>query len=173
MKVINLFAGPGSGKSTTAAGLFNIMKLSGFNVELVTEFAKDLTWSGRYSDLENQFYILAKQEARLARLEGKVDYAITDSPLPLGLLYNHGRYRKAWFHAACIGVFNLYDNDCFFIERVKPYQKVGRNQTEQEAKLIDRETLDLLFKEDIGFTRVPGDDNAPKTLFELVIGERP
>jgi dephospho-CoA kinase len=34
MRVINLAAGPGAGKSTTAAGLFNIMKLKGLKVEL-------------------------------------------------------------------------------------------------------------------------------------------
>ena len=40
MKVINLFAGPGAGKSTTAAGLFHLMKIAGMNVELVTEFSR-------------------------------------------------------------------------------------------------------------------------------------
>ena len=29
MKVINLFAGPGSGKSTTCAGVFSKLKLAG------------------------------------------------------------------------------------------------------------------------------------------------
>jgi adenylate kinase family enzyme len=32
MKVINLFAGPGAGKSTTAAALFSKMKWKGYNV---------------------------------------------------------------------------------------------------------------------------------------------
>lgn len=41
-KVINLYGGPGTGKSTTAAMLFAKMKLAGFNCEYVPEFAKDL-----------------------------------------------------------------------------------------------------------------------------------
>ena len=44
MKVINLWGGPGCGKSTTAAGLFSIMKMRGHKVELVTEYAKELTY---------------------------------------------------------------------------------------------------------------------------------
>ena len=41
LKVINLYGGPGTGKSTTAAALFALIKREGYNVELVTEFAID------------------------------------------------------------------------------------------------------------------------------------
>jgi hypothetical protein len=41
LKVINLYSGLGSWKSTTAAGLFHLMKQDLYSVELVTEFAKD------------------------------------------------------------------------------------------------------------------------------------
>lgn len=41
MKVINLFAGPGSGKSTTCAGVFSKLKLAGVNCEMALEYAKD------------------------------------------------------------------------------------------------------------------------------------
>ena len=44
MIVINLWGAPSSGKSTGASYLFSELKLKGYNVELVTEFAKDLTW---------------------------------------------------------------------------------------------------------------------------------
>ena len=45
---VNLFGGPGIGKSTTAAGVFNLLKLHGIETELITEFAKDLVWEERY-----------------------------------------------------------------------------------------------------------------------------
>ncbi|RWI06804.1 MAG: hypothetical protein EOQ89_03480 [Mesorhizobium sp.] len=171
MKVINLCAGPGAGKSTTAAGLFNIMKLKGFNCELVTEFAKDLTWEGRMNTLSNQLYILAKQEARLARLEGKVDYVVTDSPLLLGLVYVNERFRKAWFHNAVRGAFDLYDNVLFLLERTKPYQPVGRNQTAQEAVLLDHFIADMLKAEGHPFTRIVADESASRTIYQHVFGE--
>ena len=88
MNVINLYGGPGCGKSTTAAALFVYMKLKGYNVELVTEYAKDLVWDNRLEDmLDQQEYIFAKQNHRLHRLREKVNYAITDSPLLLSIVY--------------------------------------------------------------------------------------
>lgn len=42
--VVNLFAGPGAGKSTGAAYIFAMLKMHGIDCELVTEFAKDKTW---------------------------------------------------------------------------------------------------------------------------------
>lgn len=58
---VNLFGGPGAGKSTTAASLFAEMKKLGKNVELVTEVAKDFVWEERQKTLEIQPYITVKQ----------------------------------------------------------------------------------------------------------------
>ena len=87
LKVINLFAGPGAGKSTTRAGLFYLMKQNRYNVEETTEYAKDLTRDKDVSILSDQLYILAKQNRKLNRLQGKVDYALTDAPLLLNVHY--------------------------------------------------------------------------------------
>ena len=67
LKVINLWGEPGAGKSTVAAGLFNLMKLMGEKVELVTEYAKDLTYEKNHVSLQNQLLILATQDNRLRR----------------------------------------------------------------------------------------------------------
>ena len=88
MKVLNIWGGPGIGKSTTAAGLFYEMKKLGLNVELVQEYAKDAVWEKRHNILDDQIYIFAKQQRRIARLaEHNIDWVITDSPIPLGLVY--------------------------------------------------------------------------------------
>ena len=96
-KVVNFFAPPGSGKSTTAAGTFFKMKLLGLNVELVTEFAKDMCWAGRHQEMYNQVYIISKQFHKMYRLIGQVDYIITDSPLLLGLIYKPDNYHN-YYH---------------------------------------------------------------------------
>lgn len=44
--VINIFGGPGVGKSTVAAGLFYRLKCLHYSVELVEEFAKYLVYQG-------------------------------------------------------------------------------------------------------------------------------
>ena len=41
--VINLFGGPGCGKSTGAAYVFSKLKMLGVNAELTSEYAKDKT----------------------------------------------------------------------------------------------------------------------------------
>lgn len=63
--IINLFGGPGSGKSTLASLIFSEMKLKNINCELVTEYAKQLTWQDRQNTLKNQLYVLGKQLERI------------------------------------------------------------------------------------------------------------
>lgn len=143
-KVINLWAGPGAGKSTLAAGLFFVMKTKGYKVELVTEFAKELVYSEKFAALNDQEYVTNIQEARLERLVGKVDYIITDSPLPLAEIYVQGsdEYRARCTKHAW-DLFAKYDNLNLFVNRVKPYAAYGRTQTETEARIIDEKLRDL------------------------------
>src|SRR4051812_15213434 len=102
--VINLWGGPGCGKSTTAAGLFHRLKIHHESVELVTEYAKDLCWEGRKPPFD-ALSILAEQAKRQRRLAGKVRFIITDSPLPLPIIYGDVPYRFPWFRDACLGAF--------------------------------------------------------------------
>ena len=52
--VINLIGSPGTGKSTIAAELFARMKWLGFDVELVSEYAKELVWEQRHETFKNE-----------------------------------------------------------------------------------------------------------------------
>lgn len=60
LEVISLWAGPGAGKSTTVAALFNLMKRERYSVELVTEVAKDCTYEHSVR-LGDQLSVLAEQ----------------------------------------------------------------------------------------------------------------
>lgn len=135
--VVNLFAGPGAGKSTAAAYIFSQLKMKGINCELITEFAKDKTWEKNYSALRCQEYVFGKQSYKMDRCRDQVDVIITDSPLPLGIFYNQNPVLGRHYESLVMDVFNTYDNLNFFINRKKPYNPVGRNQTEEEAKEID------------------------------------
>ncbi len=151
MKVINLFAGPGVGKSTTAAILFEEMKRKGLNVELVTEYAKSKVRENSLDVLKDQVYLLAKQDHRLEVLRDKVDYVITDSPI---LLYMH--YSKYSNHPELVKqmtpiLFSTYDNVNFFIERTKPYNPRG----EDNAREADDEILQLLIDGSYPFICLP------------------
>lgn len=144
LKVINLYGGPGAGKSTAAAGLFNLMKLRGHNVELVSEYAKDLTWEKNWQGLSNQLLILAQQDQRLRRLVGQVEWVITDSPLPTGLAYM-GESWKPWLERTVWDCYDQYDNLHILLTRGKfAYQGEGRNQTLEQAMVLDN-VLDNIF----------------------------
>ena len=86
--VVNMFGGPGAGKSTTSAGVFSLLKLHGMNCELVTEFAKSLVWKESLYELKDQVYVTGNQYHNMYVLKDKVDVIITDSPLIIGLMYN-------------------------------------------------------------------------------------
>lgn len=145
MKVINLFGGPGVGKSTVAADLFAMMKREGYNVELVNEYAKEVTWEGHFSYLDDEFYVLAHQNRRLVRLKDKVDYVITDSPILLGLAYTPPGYYPQYFSKFIHEVWNSYDNINIVLQReLKKYIESGRNQKYEEALVKDLMMITLL-----------------------------
>ena len=64
----------------------------------------------------------------------------------------------------CLGL----DNRNFFIERAKQYVRLGRSQTEDEARKIDDLVCDALKKYEIAFTPISGDASAPKKILETL-----
>ena len=153
--VINLFAGPGAGKSTMAAGLFYELKMAGYNVEMALEYAKDLTWEERISTLSIQPYVFGKQYHRICRLLGKVDAIITDSPVLLSCFYAGALYPQS-FHTSVIELFSQLRNLNFYVKREKAYNPAGRSQTEEEAQKIDADLLRLLSDNHFKYLIVPG-----------------
>ena len=111
---VNLFAGPGTGKSTTAAGLFYTLKNNSHNAELIQEYAKDKVWGEDFKTLQFQPYILGKQLYRQFRLMGQVDVAITDSPV----LFSHIYKGFGWVEGSddvLLKQFNLFNNLNIFL----------------------------------------------------------
>jgi hypothetical protein len=154
--IVNLFAGPGSGKSTMASGLFYTFKNHGKNAELAGEYAKDLVWSRRQHTLQDQIYVFGKQHHRIFRLIEDVDLIIADSPILLGLAYAQD-YPQC-FRDTVNWAFNQYNNINFYIERVKPYNPKGRNQDLDGARAKDDEIKALLKEYNTPYISVPGND---------------
>lgn len=165
--VINLFAPPGSGKSTTASGLFYELKNRGINAELTGEYAKDLTWSKRQHTLQDQIYVFGKQHHRVWRLQDDCDVVICDSPILLGLAYASNY--PLCFQETVNWAFTQYDNINFFINRVKPYNPKGRNQTELQSKEKHKEILQLLHDWGVDYTCVDGNKDGLDTIVQQVI----
>lgn len=143
--VINLIGSPGTGKSTLASELFAKMKWLGYDVELVSEYAKELVWEQRHETFKNELYIFAKQQHRLFRLKGKVKYIITDRPLILSLFYNNKYGDKSeTFKNLVLEEVGKFKNIDIFLNRTKPYVTKGRNESEEESKVFAEEILSLV-----------------------------
>ena len=166
-KVINLFGGPGCGKSTGAAFIFATLKMAGVNAELVTEFAKDKTWEHNSKALTCQPYVFGKQSYRMDRCADEVDIIVTDSPLFLSAMYNDDGDIEPEFTATVIKKFNEFNNFNYFLKRVKPYNPKGRNQTEEEAIELDKKIKKNLDNFGIKYSEANGD----KSGYEAILNE--
>lgn len=167
MKVINLFGGPGAGKSTTAAGVFWLLKNRGLRVELVTEYAKALAWAKRGAELTDQFYIYAKQHHRQHVLKGQVDFVVTDSPLLLTLLYA-GDLEVSSYSDYVVDNWHTYDNVNFFIKRVKPFHQEGRWESEEAAKQMDQRQRNMLNDLAIPYREIDGDEYSAQDIVRIL-----
>ena len=150
--IINLIGGPGSGKSTTAAGLFYKLKQMGIDCEMALEFAKDKVWEESLMTLNDQIYIFGKQYHKLWRLNNKVDVIITDSPLLVSLYYN--KEESKYFNDFVVEQYNKFNNVLYFINRPDDYQTNGRTQTEEESKNIDKVLKNLITKYNISYKEI-------------------
>lgn len=171
--VINLAAGPGAGKSTTAAGLFNLLKRAGYECELITECAKELTYDEASRILANQLLVFADQEHRQRRCRDKVkDFLITDSPLYLSLAYIDPRNCPPSFPQLVYEITSTYDNRHYVLKRTKAYQAYGRNQSELEARVLD-DKIKLITHiiSDGKYRTIPGNDDAPWRILQEVAPE--
>ena len=145
--IVNLIGAPGTGKTTIAADLFAKMKFIGIDVELVSEYAKELVWEERHETFKNELYLFAKQHHRIFRLYGKVDVIITDRPLILSLFYNqkYGDNSKE-FNNLITHEVNKFQNLNIFLNRINPYVTNGRNQSEEESIEFAKE-MEITFKD--------------------------
>lgn len=167
--VINLTGAPGAGKSTGAAKLFYELKTRGINCELVNEFAKDKTWEHNATALNCQEYIFGKQSYRLKRCRDEVDVIITDSPLPLTIIYTKDELIKKPLTELVLAVYNSYDNINFFINRVKPYNPRGHNQTVEESDCLSLEIKNLYQQLNIPYVEIDGNNAGYEIALELIM----
>ena len=154
MIVINFFGGAGSGKSAQAAGLFWLMKNKDYSVELINEFPKQLVWEKHYEALSDQLYILANQNRQVLRLEGQVNYCITDSPTLLSLVYKNAYSISPYSNALnqlALESFERNSTINFFLESGNNYKQTGRVQNEEQSYQIEEELKEILDKKNIKY----------------------
>lgn len=159
--VVNFFGGPGAGKSTLASGVFHKLKQRGdVNCEFVHEFAKELTWEGRAGALGNQTWILGAQFEMFRRCMDQVDVIITDTSLLCSTIYCH-HYDLSYsqkIEDLAVAMFQSMNNLTFLVERIKPYNPIGRYQDEAGALEVDTAVKKMLSSHGVTYGMIPGSD---------------
>lgn len=140
--IVNLFAGPGAGKTTCAMEIAAELKKHNIQTEYVSEYAKELVYAKDYETLKNQSAVTGEQFRRLQLANGQVDVIVTDSPILLGLVYDQSQSKD--FASKIIAQHNSMENFNLFIKRGTSYQTEGRLHTQDEAIQIDNRILKLL-----------------------------
>jgi len=178
-KIICLWGGPGTGKSTTCAGLFNLLKKNNFDAEMNREYVKDWVWEGRKIHEGDQVYITAKQAKKEATyIRSNVDFIITDSPLALCSFYGSkfDKYEQEFeasrqilkqHHSLCKDYG--YKIEHFLLTRQKSYNPKGRLQDEQTAKAFDTEIEIFLNNYPIKYTKLIASKDVEQDIFNLIV----
>lgn len=166
---INLFGGPGVGKSTLCASIFTELKIRGVDCEMALEYAKDVVWEESFTKLKNQIYIFGKQHSRINRLNGKVDVVITDSPLINSIIYditNNPHLKDlVLYEFSKLNTFN------YFLNRGSNYNPNGRMQTMEDALKVDKIYKDLLQDNNIPYMDISIGENNSELISNEIIEE--
>jgi len=141
---INFLAGPGAGKSTTAAWLFSELKYKQVSVELVTEYVKSWATQKRNVNSFDQIYLFGKQMQYEFRFLGSgVKNIVTDSPLVLSAVYADYYYPELNLGQPLLQLMKSYEKshpsvNIFLRRNDKKYIQEGRYQTYEQAKHVDQ-----------------------------------
>lgn len=174
--IINLFGGPGSGKSTVASGLHFTFKSKGLSCDAPYEFPKQVAWEDNTSQITDQLYILANQHRGIVRSYGKVNYIILDSPLLLSLVYKNGytgeypaKFYNDSFDTMVMELFNSYENVNIFLERPeKQFEQEGRFQNKEESEEVDNKIKKILEENEIPYHNVKVNNDTVKDIIKIL-----
>lgn len=140
--VVNLYGGPGAGKTTCAWEIASELKKRGLNVEYVPEYAKELVWDENLKLLSDQEHIFSEQRHRIERLLGKVEVIVTDASLLNSLVY--GKNRTPAFEKTVFDAYQSMTNFNMLVRRGETFQQAGRLQNLTESKQLDSQIQAML-----------------------------
>ncbi len=170
--VINIFGGPGVGKSTIASGLFFRLKCLHYDVELIDEYAKYLVYQNRIDVLKkDQLKVFAEQQAKLRVVAEHRKILIVDSPLILSKIYFNEKENIVdpnLFTPIVVQMFNYYPNFNILLKRNPglPYEEKGRYQSLEEAKKIDEKVESFLKLNGIVYYPILASEGAVEIIFQ-------
>jgi deoxyadenosine/deoxycytidine kinase len=179
-KIINLFGGPGVGKSSIASGLTYELKKNHITCDNPYEFPKLLAWDENYSAISDQLYVVANQHRGIVKSYGKVDYIILDSPILLSLIYKDyynsqresdypSKLYKENFDKMILDIHNSYENINILLKRSEGnHNEKERYHNLEQSKELDGVIENSLILNRIDFHVVEVGNNVLKDICQLI-----
>ena len=177
-KIVNLFGGPGVGKSSIAAGITYKLKKNHINCDQPYEFPKLLAWDDNHSAIQDQLYVLANQHRGIVKSYGKVDYIVLDSPILLSLTYRN-YYKGTEYPSSLYGesfdkmvldTFNQYDNINIVLERADGvHNNDERYQNLEQSKELDIVIENSLIDNNIPYHTIQVGENTVDEIIKLIL----
>lgn len=169
MKKINLYGGPGIGKSTVASLIYAQLKAEGKSAEMITEYAKDLVYQGldlKKSNQNLQDQIITEQLRRELLCKDQVDFMVCDSPLLLNAFYNGSD------NSLVLAKQQLRKNDLhFFLTRTtEHFETQGRSHNEKQSIEIDLKMETFLKENGIQYVKIDGDSRTKADTILNILG---
>lgn len=161
--LINLFGASSAGKSSLMADLFTAIKQMGITVEMCPEVVKQWAWDGIFPNKYDQYYLLGQEIKQQSRLFGKVEIAISDSPVMQNAFYNWYLNDRDNLFDPSLEYQKMAEEDKhlflnFMLIRNKPFETKGRYQTEEESNIISHKLIQYLETRNVKYDLVPGKD---------------
>lgn len=162
--LINLFGSSSAGKSSLMADLFQTLKFKGYTVEMCPEIIKQWAWDGIHPNKYDQYFLMGQEIKQQSRLLGKVDFAISDSPVIQNSFYN-------WYLNKADNLFQpskdyldmvIADGHTvvnYMLFRNKPFETKGRYQSEEESDMIASALLKYVTERGFYVPKLPGQDH--------------
>ena len=175
-KLINLFGGPGIGKSGIAAGLTYELKKKHISCNNPYEFPKKLAWDKNFAAIQDQLYVVGNQHRGIAECYGKVDYIIIDSPILFSTIY-HNYYDKGYpaenygktFHKMVVDLHNTYDNTNILLKRSNTeVNEAERFQDIKQSIEIDNLCKAKLEEHNLPFIEIEVNENTVTKIIKLL-----
>ena len=156
---INLWAGPGAGKSTVAEGISHHLKKKGYSVELVREWIKEWAYMKRVPKSFDQAYIFMNQlHSEDLLLQHGVETVVTDSPAMLSIVYAYRSAAPYW--AELLRIAKLFDEqypsiNIFLSREGIDYKQNGRYEDFTQAVAMDKMMMQFLDNNGVGYVIIP------------------
>ena len=164
IKRINIYGGPGAGKTAMASYLFHQLKTRHIIIEQVSEFAKTLAYQGHeIVGFDQAWIFMTQMHSEEIYLRHGANLTITDAPLYLMMAYI--KRDCPWLYSCLEPIAAKFEEQYpsihLYVERpsVELYQQKGRFEDFREACEMDMITRGVLDKHTRGYHIIKYDNN--------------